>query len=599
MGKILNLGDFFMFSLEDLKKINQNKQDNDRIDHKNIEQAICFFDENNISFLRTDIVLKNERVIFEQKFLDLDHNIIFDEALFDQYFLLHLNSIISMEESQYSLKPFSLSEPFKINEMNFYDGDLYAIPISAIEDHKNHELGEKFSHAILRSKERNLTHLIISINYECDFRSNAEDDLTSLYTKKYKTSYLNPNENPIIHSFLTNNLGNKHYRFSEMDDDYYDDLTSNEIVENSFYSEKNNTNYNNLLGFIDNLSKNALKSLLNSQKIIDHIEFIGNFQTNDKNFISTYQARQVFKEHQIRKMTHLDDIKAVFISKQDLPEKIRNTLSLNSSHLVYLPINNKHAPNFTQIIKLEAYFKNGIRHYDHQKNEVDIFEFNDVINNSKNIEIIMKDNEQNKKQETFFPYRNNKISDDLSELAFNIKIGTSYLISLAALKKSIKTSDALTHLNYLEHLNVDNCIVSINIPYYFLESDRSFENNDKIYIERARHPELRIYPLKNGTYEFLDLKNLDFDIKEKQPIESVYEKLNPATNIILNTGDCIHVLKEQNHTMNEIESSVNNERNIHFQISYILNNFILKSYFRKLENKSLEEKNKTTKKLKI
>lgn len=599
MVKILNLGDFFMFSLEDLKKINQNKQDNDRIDHENIEHAIRFFYQNNVAFFRADVVLsEDDNVSFKQTFLDENKSEISVLGMFGNEFLLHLHECCPMVESYNEPSLLSLDTPILINDLNFYDADLYCIPLSAFQHYDLSLFTKKFNHAVLGARKKELTHLVFQINYPDLERKSAGDDLTNLFRKdpfKFDYSIFNFTQNPFIRLFFTNKFGECHFNLNNVSE-VKKENDNDSLANNAFYSEAPNKQYmGGGLDFISTLTPISLHRLLQIDSVRKSIEQIGNFRSDEYNYISTYDARNLFKQHQINKMIHLNEIKAVFIDRNDLPKEYHSTLLPETTHLVFLPIDHQEKPQFKQIFMVEAVSIDGVYHYNEIKKEISISAFNHTIGKSKNIQVIKKSEDELKNTEIFFPfgkYREIEISDERSGIAYGINFGNAYTIPLVSIKHSInKNSSTYKEIEDLESLGVSNCIVHASFPYQFLLSDDEMVINDRIYFERERQLELRVYPLKKDTFEFLDLDEENYQLHKDE--DNIYKKLISAPNIKLNTGDTLNVLKEHHSEMHLIEE----RKNPFFRLSSVLTRHMLRMYNEMLlEEKKLSEENKTSKK---
>lgn len=582
MNKILSLGDHFMFSLEELKKINQNKQENDRIDHYSIEQAIYFFEKTGATFFNVNVILDEDNISFSQSFLDENKNKIPTNAIFGDDFLLHIYEVCPMVENNKTPTKLSLETPISINGVNFYDGDLYCIPLSSLDDYDQSLFIDDFNLAISQAKEKELTHIIFSIGFPDGKRKSADDDFIEFFRKGMSNidySCFNFSQSPFVRMFFTNKFGECHISLDDLFDGVNKVESKDHFSSHAFYSETPNKDYfNEALDSITTMTVRSLYKLFQIECVKKSIELIGNFRSDEYNYISTYKARSLFKQHQINKMTHLNDIKAIFISKSDLSESERLNLSPETTHLVFLPVDHKEHPEFKQIFSVEAVGSSGQYQYNETKKEISVSEFNKIIKQAKHFQIIEKSEDEAKNNPCaplFFPFGvERKLESKISEIAYGIEFGSAYLLPLSSIKKSMnKNSPTYKEIEHIDSLNVKNCIVNVSFPYHFLASDEKLMLNDHVYFERERHLEMRVYPLKGDSFEFLDvIKESDQAIHDKK--ESNDKKPIPANNIKLNTGDSLNILKHQHSEMDLIED----RKNPFFKRSSVLTERMLKMY---------------------
>lgn len=595
---VLDIGDYFEINIDNLKKALSYE----RADVKNIEGTIKYFKNNDISSFKAVVAENDGRVEFEQEFFNSKKEKIEAKAVFNESFILHLDSICDKEDFYYSTKNTDLNTPFNIKGRNFYNGDLFTFPLSAFEKYDETKFNDKFNKSIKNAINEGLTNIVFSINYRGENLKSAGDDLTDYFSnmdiEKYDYSSFNAIKKPIIRLFLTNNLGNSHFSLNDLVEENEKYLDSNERVENLFFGEPAQRKYNGkMISSMSQLKENTLILMLNVPQVEENLEIIGNFDDKESNFISSYDMLNHFKKHQINKMDLLTDIKAIRIKKEDLSELESNLLEKDSTHIVLLPIKNEIDGRYIDLIKVEAIKNKESYKYGEEKEYISLERFNDIIEKSKNKEII-KENQNFIEVESEYE-TNRKIDKSKSLILNNIEKNFAYVIPVDELVKTVKDLKVKEQLEILKRLDVKNCIMNISSPHYFLLSDSYFENNNDIFIDRSRFLETRIYPIDNKNNKYIDIELLS--LIEKNDIENsfkvnfandkkiecksnVHSNYISSNNIKLNTNDTLNIIKDSAKNMFLIEE----RQNPFFEMANVLDDYILRMYSRKINEKILE-----------
>lgn len=602
--RTLNLGDHFLVS----KKAISEMLGKDRVDEKNVNATIKFFENNGVEYFRGVVSIKQGNMDFEQHFLDKNKEKVEVKARFGNSFLLHLDSICEKEESFYSGKAGAISDPFIVKDSYFYDGDLYSFPLSSMVNYDLSKFSDSFNESIKRALNVGLKNIVFSVSYKDGIRKSAGDDLSDYYSDKntedFDYSQFSMSQSPVVRLFITNNLGENHFSLSDLNDekDYEDLINDNaDMVSRKFFSEKVCAEYNsNVINFITTLKENTLSLLLGIKEVRDNLEFIGNFSSEDKNFIGTYEMRNYFKLHQLNKMTELDNIKAILIDKDNLSKEEKEKMDKSSTHLMILPLPNQLDNRYTNLVKVEAVFNQGVYIYQEEKENINVFDFNKLIQESKDINIVRKNDPNEIQPETKFEYNKYKqwVKEN-SEVFEGIEKGYVYLADIKDVKHEIKSKEILEQINYVESLGATKFILNVSSPHYFLMSDSSFENNDKIYINRSRFVEMRLYPLSSDLNiintellsmipkEDLTPEIIKLSQEKKGSVHDVYNgPFQSMESIKLESYDTINVI----HKVKEKMILIEDRKNPYFEMTNSLNDAILKMFSEKARKNLIEEK---------
>ena len=190
-----------------------------------------------------------------------------------------------------------------------------------------------------------------------------------------------------------------------------------------------------------------------------------------------------------------------------------------------------------------------------------------------------------------------------SEVFNGIEKGYAYLVGLNDIKKSIKSNEALNKIKIAENLGATSFILNVSSPHYFLMSDSAFENNSKIYIDRQRFVEMRLYPISGENYSVLNLELLSLmDENEltkennartqelalkKGSINDIYRgDFKAMESINLETLDTLNVISKVKDKMKLIEE----RKNTYFDMTTSLNDSIVKMFSRMIKKEITEEK---------
>jgi hypothetical protein len=134
-------------------------------------------------------------------------------------------------------------------------------------------------------------------------------------------------------------------------------------------------------------------------------------------------------------------------------------------------------------------------------------------------------------------------------------------------------------------------------------SDSPFENNEKIYIDRTRFVEMKLYPVSGANHRALNLDLISLMDKEeltKENIERMQEialkkgsihdvyvgDFKPMDCINLETFDALNVISKVKDKMLLIED----RKNPYFNMTTSLDDSILKMFSRIMSKKMSEEK---------
>lgn len=602
--RTLNLGDHFLVS----KKAISEMLGKERVDEKNVNATIKFFENNGVEYFRGVVSIKQGNMDFEQHFLDKNKEKVEVKARFGNSFLLHLDSICEKEESFYSGKAGEISDPFIVKDSYFYDGDLYSFPLSSMVNYDLSKFSDSFNESIKRALNVGLKNIVFSVSYKDGIRKSAGDDLSDYYSDKntedFDYSQFSMSQSPVVRLFITNNLGENHFSLSDLNDEKdYEDLVNDnaDMVSRKFFSEKVCAEYNsNVINFITTLKENTLSLLLGIKEVRDNLEFIGNFRSEEKNFIGTYEMRNYFKLHQLNKMTELDNIKAILIDKDNLSKEEKEKMDKSSTHLMILPLPNQLDNRYTNLVKVEAIFNQGVYIYQEEKENINVFDFNKLIQESKDINIIRKNDPNEIQPETKFEYnRYKQWVKENSEVFEGIEKGYVYLADIKDIKHEIKSKEILEKINYVESLGATKFILNVSSPHYFLMSDSSFENNDKIYINRSRFVEMRLYPLSSDLNiintellsmipkEDLTPEIIKLSQEKKGSVHDVYNgPFQSMESIKLESYDTINVI----HKVKEKMILIEDRKNPYFEMTNSLNDAILKMFSEKAKKNLIEEK---------
>lgn len=605
--RTLNVGDYFLVSKNSISKMIGK----DRVDEENVKATINYFENNGIEYFRGEVAIEEGNISFKQEFLNGEKIHIDTEARFGNSFLLHLDSLCEKEESFYSGKESYIEDIITIKQKEFKDGDLYTIPLSSMNNYDKLAFSDEFNESIERAINVGLKNIVFSVNYKDGTRKSAGDDLSDYYsdknTERFDYSQFSISKSPVIRLFITNSLGETQFSLVELNnkEDYENLMKDNgDIVSRKFFSENVCKKHNaNVLNFISILKENTLSLLLDIKEVRDNMEFIGNFRSDEHNFISTYNMRNYFKQHQLNKMVKLNDIKAVLIKKEDLSRNEKSNMNKESTHLVILSLPNQLNSKYLNLLKVEAILENGIYHYSKEKETISVFEFNKLIEESKNINFVKNDNNE-KIPEIDFEYNQYKqMVKEKSEVFNGIEKGYAYLVGLNDIKKSIKSNEALNKIKIAESLGATSFILNVSSPHYFLMSDSAFENNSKVYIDRQRFVEMRLYPISGENYSVLNLELLSLMDENELTKENIAKTQELALkkgsihdlyigdfkameSITLETVDTLNIISKVKDKMKLIEE----RKNPYFDMTTSLNDSILKMFSRMIKKGITEEK---------
>lgn len=604
--RTLNVGDYFLVSRNSISEM----LGEDRVDEENVKATIKYFEEHGVEYFKGVVNLINGNMAFEQYFLDENKEKVDIKAAFGSSFLLHLDSICKKEESYYSGEISSIDDKFNVNGKDFYDGDLYTIPLSAMVEYDKKPFSDQFNESIERALSVGLKNIVLSVNFKDGERKSAGDDLTDYFsdknTERFDYSQFSLSKSPAIRLFITNNLGENHFSLGDLDskEDYESLISDNtEIVSRKFFSEKVCQKHNsNVLNFISTLKENTLSLLLDIKEVMKNIDFIGNFRSEKYNFIGAYDMRNHFKEYKLNKMINLNDVKAIFIKKEDLPEEEKQRIGENSTHIVVLSLPNQLDHRYLNLFKVEAVFSNGVYNYSKDKESISAFQFNKLIEESKDINVVKNNGE--KQPEVEFEYNQyRQMIKEKSEVFNGIEKGYAYIVNLSDIKNIIKSKSALQTIEKVENLGANAFILNVSSPHYFLMSDSPFENNEKIYIDRTRFVEMKLYPVSGANHRALNLDLISLMDKEeltKENIERMQEialkkgsindvyvgDFKPMDCINLETFDALNVISKVKDKMLLIED----RKNPYFNMTTSLDDSILKMFSRIMSKKMSEEK---------
>lgn len=604
---ILDINDYFEINIQNLEKALSYE----RSDLKNIEGTIKYFKNNGISLFKATVVEEEGRVKFKQEFFDINKNKIETNAYFGESFVLHLDSVCDKESFYYSDKNTDLDTPFNIKGRNFYNGDLFTVSLSSFENYDKTPFSDKFNKSIKNAIKEGLTNIVFSVNYKGDNLKSAGDDLTEFFDnvneEKYDYSAFNAIKKPIIRLFLTNNLGNSHFSLNDLSKDEEKYLSGNERVENLFFGEPAQKQYNGrMVSTMSQLKENTLTLMLNVPQVEKNLEMIGNFDDKVSNFISSYDMLNHFKNHQINKMDILTDVKAIRIKKEDLDISEFTLSNKESTHVILLPIKNEIDERYINLIRVEAVKDNEGYKYNKEKEYISVERFNNIIATSKNKEIIKEKHDFIKIESEY--ETNRQINKEKSVIFNDIEKHFAYLITVEELAKTIKDPKINEQLEMLKKLEVKNCIINISSPNHFLLSDSYFENNNDIFIDRNRFLETRIYPIDNKNNRYIDIdllslienKDIENSFKinfanDKKPKtkSNIHTNYIPSNNMKLNTNDTLSIIKESAKNMSLIED----RKNPFFEMANVLDDYILRMYARQI-NEKIPDNSQTLKILK-
>lgn len=298
--------------------------------------------------------------------------------------------------------------------------------------------------------------------------------------------------------------------------------------------------------------------------------------------------------------SELDNIKAILIDKDNLSKEEKEKMDKSSTHLMILPLPNQLDNRYTNLVKVEAIFNQGVYIYQEEKENINVFDFNKLIQESKDINIIRKNDSNEIQPETKFEYnRYKQWVKENSEVFEGIEKGYVYLADIKDIKHEIKSKEILEKINYVESLGATKFILNVSSPHYFLMSDSSFENNDKIYINRSRFVEMRLYPLSSDLNiintellsmipkEDLTPEIIKLSQEKKGSVHDVYNgPFQSMESIKLESYDTINVI----HKVKEKMILIEDRKNPYFEMTNSLNDAILKMFSEKAKKNLIEEK---------
>ena len=586
--RMLNVDDFFVVSLDELKK-NKDRED---VDKENFLATINFFESNEIDHFKATLKADNDRIYFHQEFFDKNGVSLEINASFGDKILLHFDNVCEKKKSFYSNKKGSINSVFNVGNIQYRDGDLFFFPVSILEKRDVTLFSGKFNEQINNAIKNKMKNIVFSFHYQDDFRKKASDDFSDFFSgqkDEFGYSLLNPEISGRVDLFFTDDIGSYHLSLSDFSDRKQERKRNEHLIETSNLFYGNDINEDEHQHYLDNVSmlrENTLKTFASIPGFEKSLSYIGNFHSEENKFISAFHMRKHFKNYQQRNHYNLENIQCVLIKKEDLPKRYQDEMIKDENTMIIIPsINEKD----DRLINVDIAYINVLDDKFKQsgnKRRIGIYELNTIIDESKSIDVkILKDHSTKER----FPFeydRYGRVERSLTKLYSHVEKANIYSVDVDTAISLLNNDAQKEQLSSLKSLGIKDVMVNFFTHHNFLMSDHELKDNGKIIIPTERFLEGRIYPVYGKNKKIVNLELLSlFDENEltednikkliqmnekKKSVSFIHAKFIALQGIELETSASIDFIEKGASKMKVIEE----RKSPHFNKATVIDDYL-------------------------